>query len=175
MRIRPGLARSIAREDRGERVGHPCDLRRRPMQRNIQVHRRYTWKLYPTAEQATALHEQRMMIVDLWNALLQRHEDIWRRTRGQKGVVHSEARSSYTFFDMTAEITDLRRDCQEWAALSVWSAYGAAEALDNAFKAFFRRAKAGAGAQSGYPRYHRRRDGRSIPHRHSLFWPAGPG
>jgi len=144
-------------------------------ERNIRVHRRYTWKLYPTVEQATALHEQRMMIVDLWNALLQRHEDIWRRTRGQKGVVHSEARSSYTFFDMTAEITDLRRECAEWAALSVWSAHGAAEALDNAFKAFFRRAKAGAGAQSGYPRYRRRRDGTTIPHRHSLFWPAGPG
>src|SRR5262245_52003408 len=103
--------------------------------RNISVQRRYTWKLYPTPQQTVALHEQRMLMVDLWNALLQRHEDIWRRTRGQKGVVHCEARSSYTFFDMTSEITELRRECPEWAALSVWSAHGTAEALDNAFKA----------------------------------------
>jgi putative transposase len=137
-------------------------------QRNITVHRRYLFQLYPSAAQAETLREQCAMMIDLWNALLQRHEDIYRRTRGQRGVVHSEARPYYTFFDMTKEITGLRAECPEWRALSVWSAYGVAESLDLAFQAFFRRAKAGAGAQSGYPRYRSRRSGTRIPHRHSL-------
>src|SRR5580765_3609467 len=137
-------------------------------QRNITVLRRYIFQLYPTAAQAEILREQCAMMVDLWNALLQRHEDIYRRTRGQRGVLHSEDRSSYTFFDMTAEITILRAECHEWAALSVWSAHRVAKALADAFAAFFRRAKAGAGAQSGYPRYRPRRAGSRVPHMHNL-------
>jgi putative transposase len=137
--------------------------------RNIVVQRRYLFRLYPDPAQSAALHQQRMMMVDLWNALLQRHEDIYGRTRGrQRGVTHAEGKSSYTFFDMTAEITGLRRECAEWAALSVWSAHGIAHALDQAFQGFFRRAKQGAGAQSGYPRFQRRRHGQRIPHRHNL-------
>jgi putative transposase len=136
--------------------------------RNITVHRRYLFQLYPSAAQAETLRAQCAMMIDLWNALLQRHEDIYRRTRGQRGVVHSEARPYYTFFDMTKEITGLRAECPEWRALSVWSAYCVAESLDLAFQAFFRRAKAGAGAQSGYPRYRSRRSGTRIPHRHNL-------
>lgn len=137
-------------------------------ERNVTVMRRYSFRLYPIAEQMSALHEQRQMMVDLWNALLQRHEDIHRRTRGQRGVVHCDDRANYTFFDMTAEITELRRECSEWAALSVWSAHRIAKALDEAYKAFFRRARDGAGRQSGYPRYQRRRDGMRIPHLHNL-------
>lgn len=118
------------------------------------VMRRYTFKLYPNAAQTAALDEQAKMMVDLWNALLQRREDVYRRER-----------RTLTFFDMTAEITQLRQACPEWAALSVWSAHRVAESLDNAFKAFFRRAKAGAGRQSGYPRFRRRALGNAVPHR----------
>ena len=42
--------------------------------------RRYEFKLYPTKDQQANLHHQRKMIADLWNALLQRFEDISRRT-----------------------------------------------------------------------------------------------
>ena len=42
--------------------------------------RRYLFRLYPTAEQAEVLHRHRRMVAELWNALLQRCEDIRRRT-----------------------------------------------------------------------------------------------
>jgi transposase len=106
--------------------------------------RRYTFKLYVTAAQEAALREQLLMMGQLWNALLQRREDVYRRegrTLGKR--------------DQYKEITALRAECPEWAALSVAAARGVADRLDKAFKAFFQRAKKGAGAQSGYPRYKR--------------------
>lgn len=130
------------------------------------VTRRYTFKLYPTPEQAAALHQQRMMCADLWNALLQRNEDLRSRTRGrQRGVVHAEGKSLLSYFDMTNELTQLRHECPEWAALSVYVGHRIAKSLELAYQAFFRRARQGAGAQSGYPRYKRRSDHNSIPHR----------
>lgn len=42
--------------------------------------RRYLFRLYPTPAQADTLHQQCRMVADLWNALLQRYEDIKRRT-----------------------------------------------------------------------------------------------
>lgn len=122
--------------------------------------RRYTFKLYPSREQEEELIRHCRMCGDLWNALLQRQEDTYRR--------HGQGRSSkgyLTFFDMTAEITQLRHECPEWAELSVWTAHRGADALDKAFQAFFRRAKQGAGAQSGYPRYRGRHLHTWLPHR----------
>jgi len=116
--------------------------------------RRYTFKLYPSAQQADCLHTQRQMMADLWNALLQRREDVYRRER-----------RTLSRFDLEYEITSLYRECPEWRALSTWCGRRVNVALSNAFDAFFRRAKQGAGAQSGYPRYKRRRDGDRIPHR----------
>jgi putative transposase len=127
--------------------------------------RRYTFKLYPSKMQEQLLVEQCQMMAALWNALLQRCEDSYRRTKGQRRVLHGDGKSLPTFFDMTAEITSLRHECLEWAALSVWSAHRVADALSKAFDAFFRRAKTGAGAQSGYPRYRRVRDADWLPHR----------
>lgn len=118
------------------------------------VMRRYTFKLYPTDEQSEIMHCQRMMIADLWNALLQRREDVYRRER-----------RTLTRFDLEYEITALYRECPEWRALSTWSGRRVNVALDLAFQAFFRRLKQGDGAQSGYPRYKRRKDGDRIPHR----------
>jgi transposase len=135
--------------------------------RNITVFRRYIFQIYPSEEQKRQLHIQRRMMAQLWNAFLQRHEDIWRRTKGQRGVLHSEDKASYSFFDMTNEVTQLRHECPEWAALSVWSPHRIAKSMDEAFSAFYRRARAGAGARAGYPRYQRSEDGRRIPHVHN--------
>ncbi len=124
------------------------------------VVRRYSFKLYPTTEQRIELERQAHMMGDLWNALLQRQEDTYRRFRQGRAP-----KGHLSFFDMTAEITQLRAECPEWAALSVWSAHRVAKALDQAFQAFFRRAKAGAGGQSGYPRYRPYRMQAWVPHR----------
>lgn len=103
--------------------------------------RRYTFKLDPTPVQEAAMLQQCRMIAELWNALLQRNEDCYRRTRGQRGVLHADGKSLLTHFDMLKEITLLRRECPEWRALSSWTGNRVAFALDQAFKGFFRRMK----------------------------------
>lgn len=126
--------------------------------------RRYTFKLAPTPAQEEAIRAQCRMIAWLWNALLQRNEDCYRRTKGQKGVTHGQGKSMLTHFDMCKEITTLRRECPEWRQLSSWTGNRVAFALEQAFKGFFRRAKQGAGASSGYPRYRSARRANWIPH-----------
>lgn len=68
--------------------------------------RRYQWKLYCSTEQAETLHTQRMMIADLWNALLERRETIRRRTvQRQK------------WWDGDWKLVEWREDdkqCREW-------------------------------------------------------------
>lgn len=115
--------------------------------------RRYTFKLYPTEVQTAQLHEQRRMCAAVWNAMLQRREDVYRRER-----------RSLSMFDLGYEITDLHRECPEWRALSTWTARQISASLTRAFDAFFRRLKAGED-EAGYPRYKRVDDGDSIPHR----------
>lgn len=120
----------------------------------MSVIRRYTFKLYPTPAQDAVLRVQAAMMVDLWNALLQRCEDTYRRERRHPGLKQ-----------LSREITELYEACPEWRALSTWSGRRVLKSLLKAFDAFFRRAKAGAGRQSGYPRYRARRLADAIPHR----------
>jgi hypothetical protein len=162
------------------------------------VARRYIFKLYPTTEQAAALHEHRMMVADLWNALLERHETIRRRTvqratwfdadgkrhvgesthsltwsaqRFKSGeIVTVEAGAngrpkSFTAYDMQNEVTWLANAMPEWRAVSIWMGHRTAQLLDRAFQAFYRRARNGDGASSGYPRFRRRQQHDGIPHR----------
>jgi putative transposase len=132
------------------------------------MNRRYTFKLYPTPEQAEELRRQCGLVGELWNALLHMQEDRYRRTRGQRGVTHDPAAKPHmSNFDMGYHVSELRNRCPEWRDLSTWTPRRVCAALDRAFAAFFRRAKAGAGAQSGYPRYKSARRGQHnwLPHR----------
>ena len=146
------------------------------MTRNLAlVTRRYVWKLYPSPEQQSILHAQRMMMADLWNALKQRHEDIWRRTRGQRGVVHSETWTTqryrhgeiaiksgpYTAYDMQNEITYLLNTLPEWRVIPAMTCHRIAKLLDLAFAAFFRRCK--GGEDPGYPKWQHRDKATTIP------------
>ena len=117
-------------------------------EKESNVLRRYTFKLYPNADQEEALREQARMCAMLWNALLDMRETFYRRAR-QKG----EKKTSLTAFDQGKDLTALRAECPEWAAQPRGTQERVAEMLDNAFKAFFRRAKSGAGKSSGYPRF----------------------
>jgi putative transposase len=112
--------------------------------------RRYLFKLYPTEAQADRLHEQRRMMCDLWNALKQRIEDTYRR----EGKMLS-------YFTLTNEITELGHECPEWAAIPNGTAQRVAKWLTDAYKAFFRRLK--AGEAPGYPRWQRREGGTTVP------------
>jgi hypothetical protein len=110
--------------------------------------RRYMFKLYPNAGQADALMAQAQMCASLWNALLEMRETFYRRAK-QRG----DKKTSMTAFDQGKDITELRAAMPEWAAIPRGTLERVAGDLDKSFKAFFRRAKSGAGAQSGYPRF----------------------
>lgn len=119
--------------------------------------RRYTFKLYPNAAQAEALERHRRMHCDLYNACLQERIDHWRQECQRKP---REERRGISFYDQSKSITLLRAELPEFAALSFDSLALTAQRLDNAYKAFFRRARAGAGFQSGFPKF---KSGRTYP------------
>jgi hypothetical protein len=145
--------------------------------------RRYAWRLYPMPEQTDALMEQLRMCVLLWNALLEMCERRNGRAVQRHGrsvsfhcaacasasadgkIVLCEAHRLPTEFDMGYWLSELRAECPEWRALSTWTPRRVAGSLFAAYKAFFRRAKAGAGSASGYPRFKSARRANAIPHR----------
>lgn len=112
--------------------------------------RRYTFKLYPNAGQAVALDAHRRMHCALYNALLQQRIEAYRRQS-----------RTLSYYDQCKELTALRNDADigaEWAALSSDAMAATAQRVDRAMQAFFRRAKEGAGAQAGFPRFKRSDD-----------------
>lgn len=116
--------------------------------------RRYTFKLYPTPQQQETLLRQCAMVGALWNALLELQEQQYRRVRGQRGVTHVEGvKPHLNYFDMSPMVAPLREAIPEWAEMSTWTARRVTYAVSKAFEAFFSRAKKGAGASSGYPKY----------------------
>jgi putative transposase len=92
--------------------------------------RRYPYKLYPTYEQNRRLHYWRIMCGELWDGLLEFSEQEHRRTGRRPSA-----------FDLGMHITQLRRECAEWAVLPQMTEAAVANYLDLAFKAFFRRMK----------------------------------
>lgn len=112
--------------------------------------RRYIFRLHVSPERDAALREHAKMMADLWNALKQRREDVYRR----------EGRA-LSFFDLTNEITDLRRECPEWRAVPAITAHRIAKQLTDAYAAFFRRLK--SGEAPGYPAWRRRDLATTIP------------
>ncbi|HXF53360.1 MAG TPA: helix-turn-helix domain-containing protein [Hyphomicrobiaceae bacterium] len=148
------------------------------------VQRHYVWRLYPTPEQADAMARHMRMCADLWNALLamcearQRH-GVQRRGRSVSfhcgecaaataaagKIMLCEQHRLPTEYDMSYWITDMLRECPEWRELSTWTPRRVAGALADAYRAFFRRAKAGAGRASGYPRYKALARAAAIPYR----------
>jgi hypothetical protein len=103
--------------------------------------RRYLFKLYATRQQAAQLREQRLMVADLRNGLLERIETVYRR----------EGRF-LSAYELGHEITALRRECPEWRVPPAHTLLAVADNLKKAFKAFFRRVKAGE-ERPGYPQY----------------------
>lgn len=117
------------------------------------------------------------MCADLWNALLSMCEDIRRRKTQHGGWVFAadgprvpgaepaNRTGLPSEYDMGYWISDMLAQCPEWRSLSTWTPRRVATSLSMAFKAFFRRAREGHGAASGYPRYKARRRAASVPHR----------
>jgi putative transposase len=103
------------------------------------VRRSFKYRLYPNRAQAAALAAILESHRALYNAALEHRRWVWER-----GV-------SVSYGDQSAELKDIRREDEGLAACNFSSCQATLLRLDRAFRAFFRRVK--AGEQPGYPRF----------------------
>ena len=159
------------------------------------VIRRYTFKLYPNKAQTEALDRIRRLHCRLYNAALQERIDsyravdharrevvcvrTWTTDEGEERGVYrprhlspasGTAPKALTYFDQGKSIKTIRADDPEYEALSADSLAFTLKRLDLAYQAFFQRAKAGAGGQSGFPQYKRSDEYPGFTHRPSQGW-----
>ncbi len=104
------------------------------------VHRRVTYRLYPSASQAEAMWQIQRAHCALYNAALQERCEAWRKQRLSIG-----------FADQCKSWTVIRREHEEFAQLNAQSGQVTLKRLDWAFSHFFRRVK--LGQTPGFPRF----------------------
>ncbi len=107
----------------------------------VSSHRQVVYRLLPQTRSTwrwleTVLESQRQ----LYNAALEERIDCYRKTG-----------KSLTYFDQTKALTECRRELPEMASVAVAVQRGTLKRLDEAFKGFFRRVK--AGGTPGFPRF----------------------
>jgi putative transposase len=102
--------------------------------------RKYTFKLYPKPAQQEALLGQLRLHQQLYNAALQERIDCYQKTG-----------NSISYNDQQKSLTQIRSELSEYKALPCTSERMTLRRLDKAFKAFFRRVK--AGEEPGFPRF----------------------
>lgn len=148
----------------------------------MEITRRYSFKLYPTKAQIVALERQCVLLARLWNAALEQREiqwahecqtkrGDWKEGSGSKRHVYMKGeRSSLSYYDQSKQLKIIRAEDPEYKAMSSASLELTLAALDLAFKAFFKRAKGGAGISSGYPRYKNMAKHGTIWHRDGSGW-----
>ena len=103
--------------------------------------RKITYRLYPSKTQGVALAKLLRSHQRLYNAALEQRIDAYQR-RGK----------SLGYQDQCKELTDLRRECPEFALANCSSQQRTLRRLDIAFQAFFHRVKA-RGDRAGFPRF----------------------
>jgi len=104
------------------------------------VHRRVTYKLYPSASQAVEMERVCGLHRALYNAALQERIDAWRLSK-----------TSIGFAAQCKSVTQIRRDDPAYLGLNAQSLQVTLKRLDLAFGHFFRRVK--AGETPGFPRF----------------------
>ncbi len=102
--------------------------------------RTYEYRVLPGKSQAVDLDRLLWMTRNLYNAALQERRDCYEKTG--KGISR---------FDQFNSLTIIRAEDPEWSGVSNRIGRGALRILDEAFKGFFRRVK--AGEKPGYPRF----------------------
>jgi putative transposase len=103
----------------------------------------YKYRLYPTKKQERVLNEQLALCTELYNAALQERKDAY-KLRGK----------SLTFTQQCAQLPAIKEIRPEYEAIYSQVLQDVLHRVDKAFKAFFRRVK--AGQTPGYPRYQSR-------------------
>jgi putative transposase len=102
--------------------------------------RKVQYRLYPTSAQLAKIERATELHRCLYNAALEERIDAYRK-----------ARKSISLYEQQASLTVIRNDDPEYRALPRKAALVTLERLDLAFKAFFRRVK--AGEAPGFPRF----------------------
>ena len=100
----------------------------------------YRYRLHPTGAQEAVLQATLWRLRELYNAALQERRDAYQKC----GV-------SISAFQQMARRKDVRAERDDIAAIHVHLLQDAITRLDRAFRAFFRRCK--AGEKPGYPRF----------------------
>ena len=145
----------------------------------MTVTRRYTLKLQPNREQLAALEAQRRLHCALYNALFEMRLTAYRRSlKTRHWYRWSETRpkgKTLTYYEQSAELTKLRREFPEYAALSSDSMAVTAQRLDRAYKRFFEEIKNKEAYREKYKDALPRKDG--MPHGFPRFrgWRMFPG
>jgi putative transposase len=108
------------------------------------VHRKTTYRLYPTPTQERALQQGREAHRRLYNAALEQRRAAWKRQR-----------VTVTYAEQCRNLTALRQADKASAPGHAQASQVTLKRVDLAFKAFFRRCQ--AGEEPGYPRFKSRK------------------
>jgi putative transposase len=100
----------------------------------------YRYRLYPTKKQQTILNQQLALCCELYNAALQERRDAYRMSG-----------KSINFTQQSAQLPEVKVVRPEYEAIYSQVLQEVLHRVDKAFKAFFRRFK--AGGRPGHPRY----------------------
>jgi putative transposase len=106
----------------------------------LDVLRVYRYRLHPTRAQEAILHATLWRLRELYNAALQERRDAYQKSGVSIGA-----------YQQMAQLKDVRAEREDIAAIHVHLLQDAITRLDRAFRAFFRRCK--AGETPGYPRF----------------------
>lgn len=120
-------------------AGGVCEMRYIAAQKGRQMRRSFKYRLYPTRAQAAALAGILESHRTLYNAALEHRRWSW-----ESGI-------SVSYGDQSAELKEIRREDDGMARCNFSSCQATLRRLDRAFRAFFRRVK--AGETPGYPRF----------------------
>jgi len=132
-------------------------------ERGFTMNRTYQFRCRPTRAQSKWVDNSLRLVRDFYNAALQERRDAWQKCGKSIG-----------FYDQDKSLTEIRRECPEYAALPQRICRSALNDLDLAFQAFFRRCK--AGEKPGFPRFRSyRKPQQSLKFNEAVNWHKGEG
>src|SRR5260221_7748690 len=105
------------------------------------IRKTYKFRLEPTPEQARGLETVLRRCRALYNTALEQRKSWWERGQGVGA----------SYYQQKAELPDLKAACPEFRQIHAHVLQDVILRLERAFRAFFRRVK--AGETPGYPRF----------------------
>lgn len=100
----------------------------------------YRYRIYPTKSQAITLNTHLSICAELYNSAVEERRSAWKSQR-----------KSISRFDQIYQLPEIRKQREDVAGVSSYALDETLTRVDRAFKAFFRRVK--AGQKAGYPRF----------------------